>query len=1662
MKVNTKANAKKYLRKTIKIIAWIIVSLLLFFLLLLLLIQIPAVQNFAKDRAVIYLEGKIKTKVSVSRIDISFPKKVILKGVYFQDENKDTLLAGTKLSVDISLLKLIDNVVELNSVELEGITATISRDKNANFNFDYIIKAFASNKKVDTTATPMEFSIDKINLDNVKFKFNDKVTGNNITANITHFDTRIKTFDLNKMNFYIPKAKLNGLKFILKQGVPIVQNKVVTKNSTSQNNLKIKINDLDLANIDVDYQNDISKFSTKVTLEKLLVSFNEINLQKELIDVKSLKLSNTKGNLEFKKIEEINIQNSLTSTPTSSNWKVKIDKTDIQKLDFKFNDNNAIATNKGMDYKHLDIKNFNLNANDISYSTLITSGKINSFTVKDKSGLDIKALKTDFVYYDNKGVSLKNLYLKTPVTEVRDEIIIGYPSVASIQENIGELSIKANLKNSKIAIKDILLFAPTLENTSPFYNNKNAILSVNSTIYGKIKDISFSKLEVSGLGSTKINTSGRIVGLPDVNKTFLDLNIKNLQSTSKDIYSFVPKGSIPNSIQLPNQFAAKGTFKGTINNFATNLNLTSSFGNAKIIATFDQRRKNQEKYDAQTEFDNFNLGKLIKNKSVGKITLKATVKGSGLNPKTANAVVDGKIKKANLNNYNYQNISLNGKINKGIFNLKATANDPNLVFNLVSNGKLNGKYPSGKLNLNIDIADLKKLNLHAGVLKLKGSVNADFQTLDIDNLNGKITSNQFIIANEKDQYILDTISITAVATTAKNSILLKSQFANASIEGKYKLSQIGNVLIKSISNYYNTNTKTSKIASQKQQFSFGIEIKDSPILYKLIPNLKSLEPIKVSGRFNSVNDSILINGAIPRIVYGENTISGAILKVDTKDNALVYSLIVDDIENSNFQLPYTNISGKVEKNIVDYTLQLKDLKDKERYLIAGTLKSSAGNSDINLNSTNLLLNYEKWNLSEENLIRLGKNGIYINNFNLNKGTNSITLQSESQVLNAPLSVDFKDFEIETITNIAQKSNLQIGGKINGSAFIKDLQKSPIFTSDLTVENFTFQKDTVGNLKINVDNKVATTYNAKIELTGQENQVNLDGNYKTGTGILNMNLNIQKLYLKSIQGFTYGNVTESTGFLNGNFIITGTPSQPNVVGELKFNEVGFNAKQLNAKFKSINDKIIFSDNTIVFNSFVIKDENENDLTINGKINSQDYSNLGFNLKLDADNFKAINSKEKDNKDFYGILFLDNHLNIKGTMNFPVVDGTIKVNKDTKFTVVLPQDDPSISDREGIVEFIDQDQPKLITTIAVDKKLSQMQVKGINASVNIEIDKEAELSLIIDKANGDFLKLKGEAQLVGGVDESGKTSLTGRYELTEGSYEMNFNLIKRKFDIKKGSYLLWTGEPTSADINITAVYKIETAPIDLLNNQLGNISEEVRNTYKQKIPFETELKMKGDLMKPDISFDIILPEGNNSVSNEIITATEAKLVQLRQEPDELNKQVFALLLLNRFIGENPFSSESGGTTANSLVRESATKILSQQLNNLAGDLIKGFEVDFDLDSSDDYTTGKKENKTDLNVGLSKRLLNDRLKVTIGSSFGIEGPKQANQDTNNIAGDVAAEYMLSKDGRYKLRAYRKNKYQVALQGQVIETGVGFIITIDYNKFKDIFQKSKEKSNK
>ncbi|NMH27374.1 translocation/assembly module TamB domain-containing protein [Flavobacterium silvaticum] len=1658
----------RYVKKSLKITAWIIGSVIGLFLLIVVLIQIPAIQNVIREKAVTYLEEKIGTKVRIDRIEIGLPKKVIIEGFYFEGQDKDTLLSGDKIAVDISLFKLMSNEVEINSVSLEGITAKISRSRDSVFNFDYIIKAFDSGKPKDTTSAPLKISVRNINLDRIKVDFNDAVTKNDLGFTLNHFDTKFRKFDLDKSDFDIPKIAMNGLKLKLRQGElvrEIGENTAKVADSlAADSGFSLALGEIDFSKISIGYDNQGTKLNSGLSLNKLKAKFNKTDIRGQQILIDNFELDGLKGGFALGKVNQPKRKETEAKSAVANNpkgWDVQLKKAAITNVDFKFDDQNSAPVAKGIDYKHLDLSGVHLSAKNLKYNSEAISGRVDSFAMKDKSGVDIQEFHADFLYGPKQSY-LKDFYLQTPKTLLKNELSAGYESIETLSDNLKDLEVNANLDHSKVAFSDILLFVPNLENSEPFKGNKDAILKINGKINGKVSDLYIPNLEVSGIGSTSIAASAHIIGLPDAKKAWMDFDIRKVTTTSKDIYSFVPNGTIPDNIKLPANISVSGTFKGKPDNLNADVRLNTSYGGAKIKGYFDGRKKNAEVYDAMVSLDNFNVGKLISNDSIGRFSLNAKVKGKGLDPKTAIADLNGKLVKAEFNGYTYKNLNLKGDIKNGKFNVVASMADPNLTFDMIASGNFRDKYPAAVLKLNVDMADLDKLNLHAGPMKLKGKVDADFTSTDPDNLNGTLNAYHFVIANEKDQFQLDSINVVAVSTADSNSISLKSQFLKAEVKGKYQLTKLAASIQKTISKFYNTKpvSEAREEDTGNHRLNFHLTVKNDPVLVKLLPDLTRLEPIEFRGGYNSATDSLAVSGTIPRLVYAGNTITGTAIDIHTEADSLAYIIDIDQVENQSFELYDTQLYGSVKDNKALYTLRVRDKKGKEQYLIAGNFNAKDQKSEIHLNNDGLVLNYDAWNVDPANLIRIG-NGIFADKFDISREGSQLSLQSQNENTNAPLDVTFKDFEIGTITKMIQKETddgFEVSGKIDGGVHLVDLMTNPVFTSDLTIKDLSVSRDTVGNLSIKVDNKTANTFNADVAISGYDNYVKISGTYSSTNKALNLDLNMAKLQMKSVQAFTFGALADSEGYLDGKLRIMGTTDAPKIDGDINFRDVKFKVTEINSAFTVTDEVIRFNEEGIRFDNFGLVDEEGNKLNINGKILTPDYRDYGFNLAVRANNFRAVNSTEKDNDLFYGQLYLDTRLNIKGTMDQPVVDGSLKVNDKTKMTVVLPQTDPGIVDREGVVEFIDQDHPELNENLVVNDSLVKTKFKGFDIDVNIEVDKNAELSMIIDKSNGDYLKLKGEARLNGGIDPSGKTNLTGRYELEEGSYEMSFNLIKRKFDIQKGSYLLWTGEPTTANISITAIYTANTAPIDLIGNQLDTKGPAIQNQYKQVLPFQALLKMNGELLKPEITFDIQLPDKNYGVSSDIVDASRTKLEQLRQDPNELNKQVFALLLLNRFIGENPFSSEAGSVTAESMARQSVSKLLSQQLNNLAGDLIKGFEVDFGLESTDDYTTGQRENRTDLNVAVSKKLFNDRLKVTVGSNFNLEGPQQANEQTTNIAGDVAVDYMLTRDGRYSVRAYRKDEYQVALQGQVIETGVAFVITMDYNLFRELFHRTAE----
>ncbi|SPW21033.1 Family of uncharacterised function (DUF490) [Elizabethkingia anophelis] len=1323
-----------------------------------------------------------------------------------------------------------------------------------------------------------------------------------------------------------------------------------------------------------------------------------------------------------------------------------------------YNNTAVVPSKQGMDYNHLNFSRMNVDIRNFKMENNEFAGTVKSAEIKESKGLDIQRLTTNFTY-GSKEAYLKNLYLQTPKTILRDEVVIGYDSVEQLTANPGAIKVSASIRDSKVGFSDILNLVPALRNTVPFNKYPNAVLLVNANAKGSVNNLVIQNFRLSGIDQLKVAASGRVKNAMNPDQLYYDLKIGELSSSDKTIYNLVPKNTIPSNISLPSFFSVKGIAKGTTKNVNTNLNLTSAFGNAEIIAQVDMRRKNHELYDVNANLHNLQIGKIIQNKEVGAITAKIAAKGEGFDPKSAKADIRGYVNSAVYKAYNYRDMDLTGKINHGAYSLALNSKDPNANMNLAASGVYNEKNPTVKVNGAITKLDLNKLGFYEKPMIVAGKLDGDFSNLNPDELNGSLNLQNFAISDTKEVFPLQEVNFKAVSTKDSNELNLNSQIADITLTGKYKLTQIFGALQQTINQYYQFQKpgKAQKI-QPGQHFAFSAKIKNDNLIRKFVPDLKDFETITLNGNYDADSQKIEVDGRIPQLQYGENSIQGGALKITNENQALQYNLGVVSLKSSSLALNKISVVGDVADNTINYNITTKDTKDATRFLIAGKAKSLNNITEISLNPDGLKLNYDDWTVAENNRIQISSKGILADNFRLSNAGSEILLQSENNSPASPLNVSLKDFKIETITEAIKKDSLLAKGTINGTAQLRDLTKKMTFTSDLNISDLMVYGSPVGNVAVKVKNNSANILNADVALSGNDNDVKILGDYNISAGTFDMNMAINQLQMKTVQGFSMNAIHHTEGYLSGNLKLTGSTDKPNILGKIKFNKVGLEIAKTGSDFRNIDDEIDFTNRGIEFNRFKVKDKDGNALTVNGQVLTQNYRDFAFNLNVNARDFKVVNSEKTNDAMMYGILAIDAGLRIRGNLDLPKVEGRLAVAENTDFTFVLPQSSPALQERDGIVEFVDQDQVVLNKTIKTDSLNAQSRIKGMDVSVNIEVNKEAKMSIVIDKANGDFVKLQGEAQLTGGIDPSGKTTLVGVYEVEKGAYELSVSMLKRKFDIQKGSTITWTGEPTAAIMDITAVYKTETAPIDLVEQQ---VNQGETNLFKQRMPFNALLKMKGELLKPILSFDITTDENNNSVATNVKQLVDAKLAQLRQQEPEMNKQVFALLLLNRFIGENPFQS-SAGLSAETMARQSVSKILSQQLNNLASDLIKGVDLNFGLESTDDYSTGNKNTRTDLNVDISKKLLNDRLKVTVGSNFGLEGQARQNENMTNIAGDVTVDYSLSRDGRYMLRAYRKNDYQVALQGQIVETGIGFIITLDYDKFREIFQKSKKEKNR
>src|SRR5690606_10088440 len=574
------------LRKTGRILVKVIAGIIIFILLLIILVQIPPVQNFARKKVVSYLENKLDTKVEIGRIYIGIPRDVILSDIYIEDRQKDTLFAGGEISVDISLIKLLSNQVEVNEIHLEDIVAKVNRQlPDTTFNFQFIIDAFmpdtATTVPADTTA--LKIDIHSVILDNINILYKDIVTGNDMNVKLQHLDGRIDVFDPAKMIFDIPTINVRGFNGKIFQSKPLATPEPLSKDVAEVQQpaeFQLKLKDINISRSYVDYRNDVSAFYTTINLNKFETQINNLDLLKQIIDVNELNLANSTIAIRLGEKPEAQIIKKEAAQEVeslaSSFWRMSAKKLRLDDNRLKYDDDASPFLTRGMDYSHLDAKDMNLHVDNFLFAGDTVSGNILKGSLSEKSGFILTDLKTEFLYGPRQSY-LNNLVISTPGSLIRRSIQVSYPSLEAMQKDINSLYLNANIIESRIQVKDILAFAPQLT-SEPGFTNPEAIWVIDGAVHGSMKQLYVNDFYFKGLQNTRLNIDGSIAGLPDMDAVSADLAIKEFSTTRSDLNLFIPPGTIPDNITIPEAMGIRGTLKGNAGNLNANLAINTTSG----------------------------------------------------------------------------------------------------------------------------------------------------------------------------------------------------------------------------------------------------------------------------------------------------------------------------------------------------------------------------------------------------------------------------------------------------------------------------------------------------------------------------------------------------------------------------------------------------------------------------------------------------------------------------------------------------------------------------------------------------------------------------------------------------------------------------------------------------------------------------------------------------------------------------------------------------------------------------------------------------------------------------------------------------------------------------------------------------------------------------
>ena len=466
------------------------------------------------------------------------------------------------------------------------------------------------------------------------------------------------------------------------------------------------------------------------------------------------------------------------------------------------------------------------------------------------------------------------------------------------------------------------------------------------------------------------------------------------------------------------------------------------------------------------------------------------------------------------------------------------------------------------------------------------------------------------------------------------------------------------------------------------------------------------------------------------------------------------------------------------------------------------------------------------------------------------------------------------------------------------------------------------------------------------------------------------------------------------------------------------------------------------NQLSIQPFAISDHKKGSGMVKAVFTHQSFDDFKMDLELmNLRQFHVLNTGKGDNELFYGQGFANGNAQIKGP--FESLDLAVQATTTAGTKLYIPISEGEASSFPNYVHF-KTNRKKIIKDNTSDFPLHSLVL-------DIEATNDADVEIIFDEILGDKITGSGHGDLKLEINQSGDFFMFGNYIVDKGRYLFTaFDLYNKPFNIRPGGSITWYGDPLDAKLNIVAYNSETTSPTPLLTAVALN-SNFNANTSVQAVTVESELYLKGNLFLPEVSFGLNFPKLQSEAGN-YTSSLSPVINRIKSDKEEVNRQVFSLLLMKKFLPPMFAQSEAGLTNAGSTALSSAgTDLLSNQLSNWLNKIDPNWKVNVI------YKNGSITLPAEYGFLLSSKFLNDKL--TFDGSI---------SNYSSIP-NINLEYKLTKKGNVKIKAYTRSSFNqvntTSLSTPITTNGVGVVYTKEFNilrPFKFLKRKgSKRKAN-